>query len=325
MTSQSARKVVVLGAGGFLGGALASYLAKAGHQTLACSRKRITEIEPSSNLTLACGDIRSKEFLGSVFRGADVVFHFATSTYPSLNYANPKAEYEEALAPLFDLIEVAELTKVKKIVFPSSGGTIYAPQLAPRTEETLANPQSPYAIFKLAAESLLMHAAIQGKFSADIFRIANPYGPGQRRRPGQGVIPHWIESMSRKLPVTIFGDGNARRDYVYIDDMCHLVSLSLNRLEQTDIFNLGTGIATSLTELLNLLRSVAETSIGVKYDSSRPVDLSSVSLDSSKLLKLVPEFRFTELADGLAKTLDTSGLSSRSIIPTQSIASVQRR
>lgn len=303
MTNSSTVNAVVFGAGGFLGGALAAYLATSGYQTLACSRKPIPSLANLPNIRFANGDIKDEAFLRSVLTGADVLYHFASSTYPSLHFENAKAEFDEALAPLFNLIQVAADLRVRKIVFPSSGGTIYAEQATARTEESPTNPKTPYAIFKLAAESLLLHAADRGKFSVDIFRVANPYGPGQYPRTGQGVIPHWLSAISKRQPLTIFGDGTAARDYVFVDDVCKLVSLSMTRLEQSDVFNLGTGIATSLNDLLDILRTQLSTPITASYDASRAVDQTTVSLSANKLLRHAPGFQFVSVADGVAKTI----------------------
>jgi UDP-glucose 4-epimerase len=311
MTNSTTVNAVVFGAGGFLGGALAKSLANSGYQTLACSRKPIPSLANLPNLRFAYGDTQNEAFLRSVLPGTDVLYHFASSTYPSLNFENAKAEFDEALAPLFNLIQVAADVKVKKIVFPSSGGTIYAEQVAARTEESHTNPRTPYAIFKLAAESLLLHAADQGKFTVDIFRIANPYGPGQYPRPGQGVIPHWLSAILKRQPLTIFGDGTAARDYVFVDDFCKLVGLSMTRLEQNDVFNLGTGIATSLNELLEILRSQLNTPIIANYSASRAVDQTSVSLSACKLLMHVPGFQFVSVAEGVAKTLRALGIADK--------------
>lgn len=307
MTDQP-RRIVVLGAHGFLGSAVTRHLAAAGHDVTAYWRLRRNDLLKLPNIRSVVADIRDTWTLAEAIKDADVVYHFASSTHPSLFFSDPAAEYSEALQPLIWLTEIAAQNGVRKIVYPSSGGTIYADRETARTEDTPTDPRSPYAIFKLAAEQLLLHAARQKKFSVDIFRIGNPFGPGQRARPGQGVIPHWIEAIQSGKPIRLFGDGSASRDYVYIDDLCRLLSVSCDRLDDSDVFNLGTGNATSLSELLKHVQSLIGAPHPVESLPQRVSDINSVALCPDRLLKLVPDFRFTSLGDGLAATLRDHGV-----------------
>ncbi len=296
-------KVVVLGAGGFLGASMARYLAMDGHQVIAYWRQPRPEIARLENVTSMVGDIRDSWIISDAFEDTDVVYHFASSTYPSLFYSDPTAEYAEALQPLLVVMETAAYRGVKKIVFPSSGGTVYADSDQPRTEDSPTNPRSPYAVFKLAAEQLLHHAARQGQFAVDIYRIGNPFGPGQKARPGQGVLPHWIEAIHHRMPIRVFGDGSAQRDYIFIDDVCKLMSLSCDRLDQSETFNLGSGKPTSLKQLLELLQQLVPDPPPIEYVADRISDIQSIVLSPERLLKLAGDFEFTPLRDGLQRTL----------------------
>lgn len=308
MTNSDSRRIVVLGAHGFLGSAMTRRLAAAGHDVTAYWRLRHNDLLNLPNVRSVIGDIRDSWTLTEAIRGADVVYHFASSTHPSLFFSDPAAEYSEALQPLIWLIEIAAQNGVKKVVFPSSGGTVYADQEEPRTEQTPTDPRSPYAIFKVTAEQLLMHAARQKRFSVDIFRIGNPFGPGQRPRPGQGVIPHWIEAIQNGKPIRVFGDGSEARDYIYIDDVCRLLSISCDRLDQSDVFNLGTGNATRLSDLLTDIQSLIGKEHPVERLPRRLSDIRSVALCPDRLLEQIPDFRFTSRRDGLAATFKDHGI-----------------
>jgi UDP-glucose 4-epimerase len=280
------------------------YLANQGHDVVAYWRQPRLDIANLENVTPVMGDLRDTWILSDAFEGADVVYHFASATYPSLFYTDPAAEYSEALQPLLVMMDTAFQRGVKKIVFPSSGGTVYADSDQPRTEDSPTDPRSPYAVFKLSAEELLHHAARQNHFSVDVFRIGNPYGPGQRARPGQGVLPHWIDSLHNATPIRVFGDGSAQRDYLFIDDVCRLMSVSCERLESSGTFNLGTGKATSLAELLAIIQDTVACPPAVEYLPGRASDIASVSLSSKRLLSMVPDFEFTPLEKGLRRTLE---------------------
>ncbi len=308
MTRNHSRRIVVLGAGGFLGSNMTRHLAAAGHQVTAYWRQHRSDLVDLPNVTSVVGDLSDSSSLANAIQDADVVYHFASSTHPSLYFTDPAREYSETLRPLIALMEAASENGVRKIVFPSSGGSIYADSDAPRTEHSPTDPRSPYAIFKIAAEQLLLHASRQRRFSVDIFRIGNPYGPGQRPRPGQGVIPHWIESLRNREPIRLFGDGSAERDYVYVDDLCRLMSVSCDRLEESDVFNLGTGAATSLTELLDHMLELIGNDCSVIRLPSRAVDIRSIALSPDRLLRQLSDFQFTPLKWGLARTLADYGL-----------------
>jgi UDP-glucose 4-epimerase len=279
------------------------YLANIGHQVVAYWRQPQPEIARLANVTSIVGDIRDTWILSQAFKDADVVYHFASSTYPSLFFTDPAAEYSEALQPLLVMMDTAAQNGVRKIVYPSSGGTIYADSDQPRSEDSPTNPRSPYAVFKLAAEQLLHHAARQQHFCVDTFRVGNPYGPGQRTRPGQGVLPHWIDALHNGSPIRIFGDGSARRDYVYIEDLCRLMSLSCQRLEESGLYNLGTGQVTSLLDLLATIQELIHYPPEIEHLAGRASDIESISLCPDRLLAIADGFQFTSLREGLRKTL----------------------
>lgn len=301
-------KVVVLGSNGFLGAAMTRHLAKAGHNVTCYCRTPNFLAEEYKNVKSIIADLRDTWTLAEAITDADVVYQFASATHPSLFFSNPSAEYWEALQPLLVLMETAARVGVKKIVFPSSGGTVYANGDLPRTEASLTEPRSPYAIMKLAGEALLHHSARLGQFSVDVFRIGNPYGPGQRPRPGQGVLPHWIDAILNNQTIKIFGDGSAQRDYVYIDDLCHMMAISLDRLNDSGTFNAGSGSPTSLEELVAVIRSLVPTSLDIAYLPERPSDIHSIVLETDRLLSLMPGFQLTSLVDGVRKTLNNANI-----------------
>lgn len=284
------------------------HLAGSGHDVVSYARHHAQDSSQHTNVRNITGDLRDCDTLADAMRNADVVYHFATGTHPSLFYTDPGSECRESLEPLMKIIEVASDVGVKKIVFPSSGGTIYRDSDSPCSEDSPTCPNSPYAIFKLAAEQLLIHAARSGNFSVDVFRIGNPYGPGQRPRPGQGVLPHWIDAIRKNQPIKVFGDGSAKRDYVFIDDVCRLMSLSLFRLRESQTFNLGTGRATSLVELIQHLQSLVREPIEVALLDGRESDIRSIVLSPERLLRLAPDFCFTPIREGIRRTLQFHGL-----------------
>ena len=297
-------RIVVLGASGFLGSSMTRHLANQGHDVIAYWRQPRPDIAKLPNVTSMIGDLRDAWVLGKAFHDTDIVYHFASSTYPSRFYFDPGSEYSEALQPLLVMMETARQHQVRKIVFPSSGGTVYADIATPRTEDSPVDPRSPYAVFKLAAEQLLHHAARQGHFSVDVFRLGNPFGLGQRARPGQGVVPHWMDALNRREPIVIFGDGSAERDYVYIDDVCRMMTMSCSDIDQSGTYNVGTGVPTSLRQLASIIQELTRDELRIEYVPNRISDIASIALSPDRILSRMPGFEFTPLSQGLCNTLE---------------------
>lgn len=308
------RQAVVIGATGFLGSTLVKELLAEGHSVTAVLRRPLDvltdEGTPShARLRWVVTDIMNLDSLKSAFEGADIVFHCATSTHPTSNLSQPTAEIAMSLVPTINVMEASIQAGVRKIVFPSSGGTVYAESSLARVEEAPVAPTSPYSIFKYACEQLLLSTAMRTKaFSVDVFRIANLYGPGQPRRPGQGVLPHWLSAIRLGQPISIFGDGTIERDFVWIKDAAKCMASACNRLHSSDTFNIGTGVATSLTQLVQLLKELVAAEFQVRYEPSRSVDAKSISLEPTKMLKAMPGFAWMPLRTGIAKTLTSEGL-----------------
>lgn len=300
--STTPRKAVVLGACGFLGRAVVGALTSQGHEVVGVARRWPADAPTCSRRV--SGDISDEAVLDDAFQSADIVFHLASSTHPTLNLDDPIREIASCLLPLQSLLESARRNQVQKIVYPSSGGTVYADQAEARTESTLTDPRTPYAICKLAAEQILLTAAQRtGDFSVDVMRIANVYGPGQPRRPGQGVLPHWIHALRLGQPIVIFGDGTASRDYVHVEDVARCLISCCDRDNTSSIFNVGTGVATSLNDLARLISAPIGHTPTIEYRDARAADLECVSLDSTKLQKLVGGLTWRTLDEGLATIL----------------------
>jgi UDP-glucose 4-epimerase len=297
-TAAPSHRVVVLGANGFLGGAMVYAAANAGHHVVAVSRSG-KESAPHENIEFRKGDLAIPRSLDCLFEPGDIVCHFAAATNPRLNLYDPSAEFQQSVAPLIHLIERANDAGIAKLIYPSSGGTLYADSTSPRCEASRLDPITPYAIFKITAEHLLGLAAREQQFSVDIYRIANPYGPGQKLKPGQGVLPNWIHAIRHNRPITIFGDGSMSRDYIYIDDATRLMLSSIDRVDQSGCFNLGSGQQTSLLELAQCLERVIGHKIEIDFQPSRSGEIQHVALNMDRLQSLLGPIRFMSLDDGL--------------------------
>ena len=115
-------------------------------------------------------------------------------------------------------------------------------------------------------------------------------------------------NIKNDRPIVVFGDGSSSRDYIFIADVCQLMTLSLTRPNESDTFNLGTGTATSLSKLLEHVQASARTPSQVVHLPGRPCDIQSIALSPDRILQLMPQFRFTSLEVGIKQTFRSYGI-----------------
>lgn len=226
----------------------------------------------------------------------DIVYHFICLTNPVESWKDPFIEVDINLKASIQLFDLAAKANVKKIVFPSSGGTVYGPQNLPvNEEETIPQPSSPYGIVKLATEHFLQYYKKHHEISVDIYRISNAYGPRQALNRQQGVIPIWIRKILEDKPISVFGDNNTIRDYIYVEDIAQLMTHSLSDLNSSGTFNLGSGIGVSILQLLEIFKKSIDKPFSYNIHVQRDSDIQSIVLDNSKILSHFPEFEFQKL------------------------------
>ena len=248
------------------------------------------------------GEFANPEILSSVLEKQDIVYHFICATNPAESWANPDIEITENLISSIRLFELAVDNGVRKIVFPSSGGTVYGSQEDRITEATVPRPFSPYGIAKLATEHFLNYFTIRSGLAADIYRIGNAYGPRQPVHRAQGVISVWMWEILHGREIQVYGDTETKRDYVHVEDIAFLLTHSLKDPDSSGLYNLGTGVGMDIIGLLDLFRSTIDDLAGYTIHPRRSSDNLSIILDSSRLLSNFRDFRFQKLADKIPET-----------------------
>jgi UDP-glucose 4-epimerase len=172
------------------------------------------------------------------------------------------------------LLDAMVSRKVGKIIFISSGGTVYgAPRYIPVDEAHPTEPQVSYGIVKLAIEKyLLMYERLHGIKTA-ILRVANPFGERQRVETAQGAVGVFLYRALRGLPIEIWGDGSVTRDYVYIGDVAEAFASALTYSGAQSVFNIGSGAGTSLNELIALVEKLLRHPVEKRYFPGRTIDV----------------------------------------------------
>ena len=283
------KRVVVLGASGFIGSHLVDSLLSYGCHVTAVARKLPGMISIASQshplLNYCSANLCDRNVLDSIFNDIDIVVHLASGTLPKSSNDSPESDVQINLLGSLNVLESAVKNKVSKVVFLSSGGTVYGnPVCTPIDETHPTNPICSYGINKLAIEKYcFLYQQLYG-LDTIILRLANPYGERQRLDLGQGVVPAFLGRALRNQPLEIWGDGSTIRDFLYISDVVDAISLAClyKANGSQNLFNIGSGKGVSLNELIFLIEKVVDKKLDIVYKSSRSFDVPSNILSISK-------------------------------------------
>ena len=302
------RSYLVTGGAGFIGSHLTDALLANGHRVVALDnfvsgkRENITQVR--GDLTVIEGDVRLIGGFADEIREVDAILHLAAliSGYDSLE--TPEDYVDVNLGGLLRVIEFASERRVPRIVFASSS-TVYGNQGASALNETTPpDPLTVYALTKLAGEHLLkLYGAMRG-FSHCSLRLFNVYGPRQAPdHPYANVTCKFSHATANGLPVTLFGDGEQSRDFVYVDDVVRAFLAVLDGSREA-IYNVGTGQGARIKDLIAALGAISGRPLEVERQPPWPNDIRSIRADTARF---TGEFGFhpeVALSDGLARTVD---------------------
>ncbi len=298
--------ILVLGGDGFIGSHFVDQAVALGHKVTVFDRfpyhvsKNLEQQQ--GKIEIISGEFANREQLSNALKGQDIVYHFICITNPATSWADPFIEIDENLKLSVQLFEIAVARNVKKIVFPSSGGTIYGRQYGTLKEDTLSRPFNPYGITKLATEHFLYYFHERNGIAADIYRIGNAYGPRQPMDTPQGVISVWMGKILANEEIMIYGDSETLRDYIYVEDVAYLLTHSLKDISMSDCYNLGVGYGISVMDLFDIFRTSIDSPFKYKINPRRKFDNTSVVLDSSKLTSFFPNFKFQKIESKIRET-----------------------
>ncbi|HNO93870.1 MAG TPA: NAD-dependent epimerase/dehydratase family protein, partial [Anaerolineales bacterium] len=195
--------------------------------------------------------------------------------------------------------------KINKIVFISSGGTVYGvPRYIPVDEDHPTDPVVSYGITKLAIEKYLLMFKILHGMKVLILRVANPYGPRQRVETAQGAVAAFFHRSLQNQKIEIWGDGSITRDYIYIDDVAEAFLRAVEYSGDLSVFNISSGIGTSLNELAELIGESIGRQLDCIYLEKRPFDVPTSILNNNLAATHLGWVPKTVLQYGLAKTAE---------------------
>jgi UDP-glucose 4-epimerase len=296
------KNILVLGANGFIGRYLSRALAQEKGLSLTLFSKTIDHIRDLGNLPnvkVVKGDYTDVLGLVPIIKNADIVYHLISASVPSTSWARPTLEIHKNLLPTIHLLQLCSDLDVKKVVYLSSGGTVYGEQKGHLDESTALKPFSPYGITKVTIEYFLEYFRRKAGLNYEIYRLSNPYGIGLDKL-GFGVINTWLNAAAKGEPIYLFGSGKIRKDFIYIEDAIRLLMLSLrNPLGGSHIYNISRGEAVTLNRLLSIIDSVTTIPLNIIHKTGNKSDNKLVQLDNRKILKYFPGFQFTSLEQGI--------------------------
>jgi len=299
-------RLLVTGGAGFIGSNTVDALIAARMGEIAvidnlAAGKR-AQINPQARFHDA--DLRDADKLGRIVaeERPEVIIHLAAQMDVRRSVADPAFDAQVNLVGMLNLIEAARQHGLRRIIFASTGGAIYGEQdQFPCDEDHPRRPISPYGVAKFATEAYLFFYKAQYGIDYVALRYANVYGPRQDPHGEAGVVAIFCGRMLEHQPVTIYGDGEQTRDYVYVGDVVR-ANLAAVAAPVAGAFNIGTGVETSVNQLFRTLARAAGSDLPPSYGPARPGEqLRSVisPAQAAKAFNWRPE---VSLEKGLAQT-----------------------
>ena len=283
-------KILVTGGAGFIGSNIVDELIEKKHKVVIVDNLATGNIKNvNKKAKFYKVSVCDKKKIDDIFKNEkiDIVIHHAAQLDVRKSVEDPCFDADVNIKGALNILEACKNTKVKKIIFASSGGTIYGEcgSKAP-DEKAFANPLSPYGVAKLSVEHYIKaYSALYG-LKYTILRYANVYGPRQDVNGEAGVVAIFIGKMSKNEDVFIFGDGKQLRDYVYVKDV---VSANIKSLTKgnNEVINIGTNKTTSVTKLAAELSKIMNYKKKPVFKPKRNGELFKSFLNISKAKKVL--------------------------------------
>lgn len=298
--------ILITGGCGFIGTNLVRYLASRGCQirildNLSTGKEenlrqlQSQDYRPSTG-ELTIGDIRNREVVDQAMQGVATVVHLAAHTSVVDSLENPGETWEVNVVGTLNLLEACRQNGVAKFIFASSNAAV-GEQTPPIDELKIPKPLSPYGASKLAAEALCGSYYHSFGLKTISLRFANCYGPYSEHKPS--VIPRLIKWAKEENPLIIYGDGNQTRDFIHVDDVCQAIYLALtaNMDSYGGVFQIATGIETSINKLAELMKEMAGNKLQIIHEPERRGEIKRNFSDITKartVLGFEPEIKLRE-------------------------------
>jgi len=303
------KRCLVLGGRGFIGSHLVDALLDAGNFVRCFDRPHVTTLGEdhlaNSKFELYEGDLSCEADIVAAMEGCDICYHLVSTTLPKSSNADPAFDVESNLLGTIRLLNHAVKAGVKKIIYVSSGGTVYGvPEQMPILETHPTEPTCSYGITKLAIEKYLALFKQLHGLDYTVLRIANPYGERQRIHASQGAVAVFLGKVLRSEPIEIWGDGSVVRDYIYIADVVDALLAVIDSIESEHVFNIGSDRGLSLNEVLVQVEYVTGQVAVKRYMPSRTFDVPENVLSIERARRLIGWSPKVSFEQGISRFAD---------------------
>jgi len=296
------KNILILGGFGFIGSNIIEALLNTNvFNIIVFEFNRVSSIF-ADRVRVYRGDFNNEEDLEEVFQNnkIDIVIHLISRTIPATSNDNIEYDVTSNLIGTIRLLNIMVRYNVMKIVFLSSGGTVYGEIVEEKaSEDHPTYPISSHGIVKLSIEKYLYLYHRLHNIDYLILRVSNPYGP-YHNSDKQGFINVVIRRILRGEEIVIWGDGTIVRDFIYVKDLANIIARLLEMNLYNHIINVGSGKGYSINQILEYLAEI-HTGINIKYKPSRRYDVHRIILDTKKLNSLV-NFHLTDIRKGINLT-----------------------
>jgi len=300
----------VLGGCGFLGSVVTRHLVAKKYSVRVLDKEgqntnRIKSVLPKIDLQF--GDFSNLGDLTHALDGVKTVLHFIGTTIPQTSMNDIEFDVETNVLPTVRLLELLKERKGTRLIFSSSGGTVYGASEPgkPLNERDQTEPISAYGISKLTVEKYIRLFSINYDLPSVILRFSNPYGPSQHPTRPQGAVGVFIQKARLGEEIVIWGDGTVVRDYLFEEDLGAAVTSVVEKSVDDGIYNVGSGVGTSLRELILRIEQTYRVKCKTKYVTKRRFDVPYNVLDIGKISSETGWRPRSTLLDGL-QTMKTS-------------------
>lgn len=300
--------ILIIGGAGFIGSNLTQLLSNHDYNITAVDQFAF-EVQPDcKNVSFVQGNITDSNFLALLFRKSkfDIVIHLVSSLIPSSNYSDFNSSRDLNTFSSFELMRQMEENNVKKIIFFSSGGTVYGNNKNDIIkEDSRLLPENYYGFSKLLIEEYIQLQFRLNKLKFVIVRPSNPYGNGQKTHSKQGIIAVAMGKLINNEALEIWGDGSVIRDYLHESDLCMAIYAIIKNDSWNKIYNIGSSERVSINGIINIIEEVSQKKLIVNYLSSRAEDVPRNVLDTTKIKNDTDWTPKIELRNGLKGLWET--------------------
>jgi UDP-glucose 4-epimerase len=298
-------KILITGGAGFIGSYLCEKYTKEGHTVLCLDNflsgnlLNVRHLLDYRNFKLIEGDIRNFDLLERVSRDLDVIFHLAAQIHVDRSYVEPRLTFEINVMGTQNVLEMARIFDVKKVIHTSTSEVYGSAQYVPIDEKHPLDAPHPYGASKIAADRMCHAYVATYGMDISIPRFFNIFGPRQRDIGYGGVISIFTRRILNNMPPVIYGDGQQTRDYTYVEDAVRAFDLILNHESLLDPINIGTGKQVSIIDLANMIVELCGKKGKMKPVNVEPRigEVKKLIADTTlakKILKWEPKYKLRE-------------------------------